>query len=58
MNDVIMEFLKEWGWIILVLLGVSESVAYIPWLESNSVLQIVINTLRKVKSFIFPSQLK
>jgi hypothetical protein len=44
--------------IVCALLAVSEALALIPALKANSVLQLVMGALQKVKAVIAPAQIK
>jgi len=47
-----MEQIEKYMYIFGVALGISESIALIPQLESNSILQLVINVLKKAKAIL------
>jgi polysaccharide pyruvyl transferase WcaK-like protein len=44
--------LENLPWILAALLGMSEALAHIPALESNSVLQLITKFLRKAKEIM------
>jgi len=53
---MIEQLLQNLPWILAALLGVSEALAHIPQLESNSILQMVTKVLRKAKDFMGKAQ--
>lgn len=44
--------ISEYGIYVLVLLGVSESLALMPFLKANSVLQLVLNVLKQAVALL------
>ncbi len=46
------QVLENLPWILAALLGISEALAHVPQLESNSVLQLVTKFLRKAKEIM------
>ena len=47
-----MNVIDKYTWIILVLLCVSEGLAFVPALKSNGVLQLVVNVLKGLRDLI------
>lgn len=54
MLEKVMQF--DWVLILLVLFGISESLALIPQVKSNSVFQLIFNSLKFIKDKIAPKK--
>lgn len=42
--------MENWGMIVAVLLGISEALALIPVIKSNSIFQLIYNALKSIGS--------
>jgi hypothetical protein len=50
------ELMEKLPMILAVLLGISEALAHIPSVKSNSVFQMVVNMMKKIKEVMSPKK--